>query len=199
MDLLPIMITTFPYMSKPLECMNFYYGQCFLVLQYHSTIRNDVIRFVIERSLEFDINIKIQDSGTVILDPDEETEKELVEPSQQEESQDTIGIFEMDGIEEDSKDNIKKNKERQDVNELSDKVRIKLEEAATRRKVLVSLFVWQGPLYSHLFVVLMLASNKKSLIVSFFSCFGTFILMARTSTMPGYCIVKYYPYLKLPS
>lgn len=110
MDLFPIMANNYPYWSKPSEELEFYYRQCFVVLQYHPSIRRQVLELVIDKSLEIDVNIKIQDGGDVVID-DEEGE----------DSGET-GVFEMDGVEEENSVKKLKSKEDISVHELSDKV-----------------------------------------------------------------------------
>ena len=70
MDLLPIMTAQAPFWTREGEELQFYYLQCLNVLHYIPEIRKQVMELVIDKALEIDVNIKIQDGGNVILDDD---------------------------------------------------------------------------------------------------------------------------------
>ena len=110
MDLFPNIVNAYPYWTRPCEELNFYYRQCFVVLEYLPSIRRQVFEFVIDRSLEMDVNIKIQDGGHVMIDDEEADEAG------------ETGVFEMDGFEEAESTQDLKKKEDSSVDEISDKV-----------------------------------------------------------------------------
>jgi hypothetical protein len=120
-DLFSIMSNFCPYWIRPLEQLNFFYEQCFTVLEYHPAIRSQVLEFVIEKSLEIDVHIKIQEGGNVMIDGDDDDEGD---------NDANDGVFDMDGVvEQAAADATTPNKNPDfrtnhvDVNELSDKVR----------------------------------------------------------------------------
>ena len=69
-----------------------------------------MLELVIDKSLEIDVNIKIQDGGDVVIDDEEGEDPE------------ETGVFEMEGVEEGSAIKKLKSKEDISVHELSDKV-----------------------------------------------------------------------------
>jgi RNA polymerase I specific transcription initiation factor RRN3 len=120
-DIFSIISNFCPYWTRPVEQLNFFYEQCFTVLEYHPAIRSQVLEFVIEKSLEIDVHIKIQEGGNVMIDGDEDDEGD---------NDANDGVFDMDGVvEKPAADATTPNKNPDfrtnhvDVNELSDKVR----------------------------------------------------------------------------
>jgi hypothetical protein len=119
-DLFSIMSNFCPYWTRPVEQLNFFYEQYFTVLEYHPAIRSQVLEFVIEKSLEIDVHIKIQEGGKVMIDGDDEEGDNGAND----------GVFDMDGVvEQPAADATTTNwnpdlrTNHVDVNELSDKVR----------------------------------------------------------------------------
>ena len=113
-DLFPIMSNNYPFWTKPGKELDFYYRQCFVVLEYLPSIRRQVLELIIDKSLEIDVNIKIQDGGNVMVDDENEESEEA-------------GVFEMDGVEIlESTEKKRVTKEDISVDELSDKVCLKL-------------------------------------------------------------------------
>jgi hypothetical protein len=106
-DLYPIIASNGPFWTKPRQELDYYYRQCFTVLEYLPNIREQVIALVIDKALEIDVNIKIKDGGEVIIDDEKDSD----------------GIFELDEEELETKRKTQAELAVAEVNTLSDKVR----------------------------------------------------------------------------
>jgi hypothetical protein len=107
-DLYPIIASNGPFWTKPRQELDYYYRQCFTVLEYLPNIREQVIALVIDKALEIDVNIKIKDGGEVIIDDEKDSD----------------GIFELDEEELETKRKTQAELAVAEVNTLSDKVRV---------------------------------------------------------------------------
>ena len=107
-DLFSVVSSNSPFWTRSKEELTLYYRECFTVLQYLPSIRRQVLELAIDKCLEIDVNIKIMDSGEVVLDDDSQGDQDE-------------GVFEIDmDTPELSEDQVKK--KNADVNVLSDKV-----------------------------------------------------------------------------
>ena len=109
-DIFPVMASNAPFYTKTFQVIDFYYAQCFFVLNYHPGIRRNVLEMAIDKALEIDVHIKIKDGGEAV-----------VEEEQQEETDSGEEIFEMD-MDTPAKKKHNIQNEQLQVNELSDKV-----------------------------------------------------------------------------
>jgi hypothetical protein len=115
-DLYSIIANNGPFWTKPREELDYYYKQCFTILEYLPNIRQQVIELVIDKALEIDVNIKIKDGGEVIIDDEKESD----------------GIFDLDEDELEVEKKRKADLAVAEVNTLSDKVRALLRELCER-------------------------------------------------------------------
>ena len=139
-DLFPIMASNAPFWTRPREELDFYFRQCFTVLDYLPTIRKQLIEFVIDKALEIDVNIKIKDGGEAAVDNDmdDNTNQEEQQQQQQQQQREDDGIFEIDLDDPSGTDKKEKRKSPAvdaDVNDMSEKVRLSLSWKHGRKKV----------------------------------------------------------------
>ena len=137
-DLFPIMASNAPFWTRPREELDFYFRQCFTVLDYLPTIRKQLIEFVIDKALEIDVNIKIKDGGEAAVDNDMDDNTNQEEQQQQQQQREDDGIFEIDLDDPSGTDKKEKRKSPAvdaDVNDMSEKVRLSLSWKHGRKKV----------------------------------------------------------------
>jgi RNA polymerase I-specific transcription initiation factor RRN3 len=75
MELFPIMSSNSPFRMKPGPELVWYYRQCLEVVQYLPSVRGHVLELIVDKSLEMDVEIKINDGGQAMID-DEKDEKD---------------------------------------------------------------------------------------------------------------------------
>jgi hypothetical protein len=121
-EIFPLIASNFPFKLAPLAKQACYVKQCFTVLNYAPTIRQNILELCIDKCLEIDVEIRIAQDGIVKLEQAEE-----IDDSRQE------GIFSMDeetGTEEKRKQEEKerievksRSKDVDRVDEMAEKVR----------------------------------------------------------------------------
>ena len=87
-ELMPVAISNFPYRKRPLECITNYIYQLLRLCDYLPVLQPKMLELIIERCLEIDVEIWIEDTGEVCIKP---VENEL------EDSMDG-GIFKIDEL-----------------------------------------------------------------------------------------------------
>jgi len=107
-ELFPVIKETVPFRREAIVKQKWYAEQCFAILQYEPELHEEILRLLIEKCLEMDVEIKIDKGGAVSLE-----EKNVDE------------LYGLDLDEKESqqqKKEEKKNEERLEVNEMADRV-----------------------------------------------------------------------------
>lgn len=68
-QLFPIIAKYFPYKMKPKELIASYVEQIFIVLRYAPSLFANIYELCIRHALQIDVEIRIQDDGNVLLEP----------------------------------------------------------------------------------------------------------------------------------
>ena len=122
-EIFPAMASNFPFKLLPSNIHLWYFHQCLAVVKYVPQLQKDVLELFIDRCLEIDVEIKIEDSGDVKVDESKEEKEDdgAVDDS------DIFGI-DLDPT-DDNKQQMKKNGESQlmaaeeeSVDEMAEKV-----------------------------------------------------------------------------
>jgi RNA polymerase I-specific transcription initiation factor RRN3 len=69
-ELFPIMAASVPFRSKPVDQLKWFYRHCLEVVRYVPAMEAQVLEFLIEKSLEMDVEIKIDEGGEAEIDTD---------------------------------------------------------------------------------------------------------------------------------
>jgi RNA polymerase I-specific transcription initiation factor RRN3 len=71
-ELYPIMSSNTPFRTRPEAQLTFYYKQCLHVVRYVPSIQGKVLQLIVDKCLEMDVEIRIDDGGvaSIILDKD---------------------------------------------------------------------------------------------------------------------------------
>jgi RNA polymerase I-specific transcription initiation factor RRN3 len=72
MELFPIMSSNSPFRMRPSAELVWYYRQCLEVVQYLPSVRGHVLELLVDKSLEMDVEIKINDGGEATIDEEKE-------------------------------------------------------------------------------------------------------------------------------
>lgn len=80
-DLFPIIAARFPFWKADKQVLKWYCIQSFHILDYLPAIRKDLLELVIDKCLEIDVNIKIDENGEVSIEK-EDTEKDEIGQSE---------------------------------------------------------------------------------------------------------------------
>ena len=124
-EIFPAMASNFPFKLLPSNIHLWYFHQCLTVVKYVPQLQKDVLELFIDRCLEIDVEIKIEDGGDVKLDESKEEKEDdgAVDDS------DIFGI-DLDPT-DDNRQQMKKNEESQpmaaeeeSVDEMAEKVSI---------------------------------------------------------------------------
>jgi RNA polymerase I-specific transcription initiation factor RRN3 len=107
MELFPAMASNFPFRTRPALHLIFYCRHCFAALDYLPGIHGQVLELIIERSLEIDVEIKINDGGEVSFDQENDE-----------------GVFELELDANEKPSPTKINPEEVTVDEMADKVSV---------------------------------------------------------------------------
>ena len=67
-EIFAIISANFPFRTRPEKELIWCYQQAFLIVGYVPSIEGQLLRFVIDKCLEIDVEIKIHDGGHVTLD-----------------------------------------------------------------------------------------------------------------------------------
>ena len=123
-EIFPAMASNFPFKLLPCNIHLWYVHQCLAVVKYVPQLQKDVLELFIDRCLEIDVEIKIEDSGDVKIDESKE-EKEA------DATVDESGIFGIDLDPSDETNRGEKNEKPnpmtevvKSVDEMADKVSI---------------------------------------------------------------------------
>ena len=73
-DIFPIIASCAPYWTRDKSHLDYYFLQCTRVIRYLPTIRTQILELIIDKSLEIDIHIKIQDDGNVHVEIEADNE-----------------------------------------------------------------------------------------------------------------------------
>lgn len=76
MELFPIMSSNSPFRMRPGPELVWYYRQCLEVVQYLPSVRGHVLELLVDKSLEMDVEIKINDGGEATIDEEKEEKDE---------------------------------------------------------------------------------------------------------------------------
>lgn len=112
-EIFPIITINFPFRTKPQNELVWCYRQAFAVVEYVPSIYSQLLHFVIDKCLEMDVEIKIQDTGEVAIEDEGEADQGADHSEE--------GMFDME-LDEGKE---KKKLEKLDslvVNEMADKV-----------------------------------------------------------------------------
>ena len=110
-DLFPILASNFPFRTKPTGVLVWYTKQCLAVLEYVPTLHAQVLELLIDKCLEMDVEIKINDGGTVSI------EKEMRDAEEE--------MFELDLDDDEPTDKIEDETVEEKVDEMADKVMLR--------------------------------------------------------------------------
>lgn len=92
-DLYPIIASKFPFWLRDKETLVWYTNQSFKVLEYLPSIRRQIFELLIDKCVEIDVNIVIQDNGDVTIDDMEQTNADSSnEDSKQDKSKLTTSV-----------------------------------------------------------------------------------------------------------
>lgn len=112
-ELFPVLAANFPFRTKPSNELQWYTRQCLTVLGYVPTLHSQVLELLLDKCLEMDVEIKIDDGGKVSIDASshslEDAEEEMFELEIDNEN-DTSKPMQQEQVEE-------------QVDEMADKVR----------------------------------------------------------------------------
>lgn len=100
-EIFPLIASNFPFKLAPLAKQACYVKQCFTVLNYAPTIRQNILELCIDKCLEIDVEIRIAQDGKVKLE--EADAGEIEDPLKE-------GIFTMDEETETQEKNIEQEK-----------------------------------------------------------------------------------------
>lgn len=78
-EIFPLIASNFPFKLAPLAKQACYVKQCFTVLNYAPTIRQNILELCIDKCLEIDVEIRIAQDGKVKLEQARENEDSLKE------------------------------------------------------------------------------------------------------------------------
>jgi RNA polymerase I specific transcription initiation factor RRN3. len=78
-EMFPLIASNFPFKLAPLAKQACYVKQCFTVLNYAPTIRQNILELCIDKCLEIDVEIRIAQDGKVKLEQARENEDSLKE------------------------------------------------------------------------------------------------------------------------
>lgn len=78
-EIFPIVSANFPFRTQPEEQLVWCYRQVFAITGYVPSIQKNVLQFVIDKSLEMDVEIKIHDGGAVTLDDESDNSDDIFE------------------------------------------------------------------------------------------------------------------------
>jgi RNA polymerase I-specific transcription initiation factor RRN3 len=78
-EIFPLIASDFPFKLAPLNKQASYVKQCFTVLNYIPTIRQNILELCIDKCLEIDVEIRIAQDGKVKIEEVEETDDSLKE------------------------------------------------------------------------------------------------------------------------
>lgn len=123
-EIFPAMASNFPFKLLPCNIHLWYVHQCLAVVKYVPQLQKDVLELFIDRCLEIDVEIKIEDSGDVKID----------ESKEEKEADATVDESDIFGIELDPSDETKQGNKNEEpdpmtevvksVDEMADKVSI---------------------------------------------------------------------------
>ena len=123
-EIFPAMASNFPFKLLPCNIHLWYVHQCLAVVKYVPQLQKDVLELFIDRCLEIDVEIKIEDSGDVKID----------ESKEEKEADATVDESDIFGIDLDPSDETKQGKKNEEpdpmtevvksVDEMADKVSI---------------------------------------------------------------------------
>ena len=123
-EIFPAMASNFPFKLLPCNIHLWYVHQCLAVVKYVPQLQKDVLELFIDRCLEIDVEIKIEDSGDVKID----------ESKEEKEADATVDESDIFGIDLDPSDETKQAKKNvepdpmtageKSVDEMADKVSI---------------------------------------------------------------------------
>ena len=74
-EIFPVVASSFPFKLAPLRVQACYVKQCFIVLNYVPTIRQNILELCIDKCLEIDVEIRIAQDGKVRIDESKENEE----------------------------------------------------------------------------------------------------------------------------
>jgi len=72
MELFPIMSANAPFRMRPSLELLLYYQQCLEVVKYLPSIQGQVLELLVDKTLEMDVEIKINDGGEVTIDDEKD-------------------------------------------------------------------------------------------------------------------------------
>ena len=123
-EIFPAMASNFPFKLLPCNIHLWYVHQCLAVVKYCPQLQKDVLELFIDRCLEIDVEIKIEDSGDVKID----------ESKEEREADATVDESDIFGIDLDLSEETKQGKKNDEpdpmtevvksVDEMADKVSI---------------------------------------------------------------------------
>ena len=100
-ELFPIVASSFPFRTKPTSELVWYSQQCLAVLHYVPTLHSQILELLLDKCLEMDVEIKIEEGGKVSIDSTNHslgnTEEEMFELEIDEE---TTPMKDNDNVEE---------------------------------------------------------------------------------------------------
>ena len=77
-ELFPVMASNFPFKLMPSPQQMWYAHQCLAVVKYMPQMHKDVIELLIDRCLEIDVEIKIEEGGHVKIEESESKDADVV-------------------------------------------------------------------------------------------------------------------------
>eukprot|EP00586_Coscinodiscus_wailesii_P016388 CAMPEP_0172490688 /NCGR_PEP_ID=MMETSP1066-20121228/21216_1 /TAXON_ID=671091 /ORGANISM="Coscinodiscus wailesii, Strain CCMP2513" /LENGTH=748 /DNA_ID=CAMNT_0013259291 /DNA_START=40 /DNA_END=2286 /DNA_ORIENTATION=+ len=78
LEIAPIIVRHAPHRNVDTAYVDHYARQCFTLLTYAPNLQGEVLKLLVNKALEFDVEIKVEDGGVVRLDEEEVEEKEEV-------------------------------------------------------------------------------------------------------------------------
>lgn len=81
-EVFPQMSSNFPFKLVPAATQTWYVHQCLAVLKYAPQIHKDVLELLVDKCLEIDVEIKIEQGGDVTIEEVEKEEDNLIHPAE---------------------------------------------------------------------------------------------------------------------
>lgn len=69
-ELFPVLASHFPFRTKPRSELEWYTRQCLVVTKYAPVIHHQLLELLVDKCLEIDVEIKIEDGGNVAIEDD---------------------------------------------------------------------------------------------------------------------------------
>jgi len=113
-ELFPILASSFPFRTRPTSEIVWYTRQCLHVLLYVPTLHSQLLELLLDKCLEMDVEIQIEEGGKVSID----ASRRSLDTAQEE-------IFDLEIDEDSSKQPMQQDDVEEQVDEMADKVSLK--------------------------------------------------------------------------